>query len=198
MSSTTRSDSVYSIAGQSQNCVVTGSTQSASCLIYDDYWHSNISTTSFSSTSATVELSAAQITYDLLTVTAGVEKLAPASTASMTSTATAGIANNSTVSGQHSSKAWIAGPVIGAVVGCAVIAAGVYLCLLRRRKGNSENEKSNNVQSYPDSPELDTNQSQTEEWRAELPSPAPAPIQLSLKRVNDILCMNWTIRLDWY
>ena len=82
MSSTTQSDSVYSIAGQSQNCVVIGSTQSASCLIYDNYWHSNISATSLSTTSATVELNAEQITYDLLTVTAGVEKLVPASTTS--------------------------------------------------------------------------------------------------------------------
>jgi len=176
MSSTTRSDSVYSIAGQSQNCAVIGSTQSASCLIYDNYWHSNISTTSLSSTSATVELSAAQITYDILTVTAGVEKLVPASTASMSSTTTAGTTSSSTDSGKHNSKAWIAGPVVGAVVGCAVIAAGVYLCLLRRRKANSENEKSKNVPSYPGSPELDTNHSQTkEEWRAELPSSTPAP-----------------------
>lgn len=104
MSSTTRSDSVYSIAGQSQNCAVIGSTQSASCLIYDDHWHSNISSTSSLSTSATVELNAAQITYDLLTVTAGVEKLVPDSTASTSSITVAGTASSSTDSGKIAPK----------------------------------------------------------------------------------------------
>ncbi|EYE95258.1 uncharacterized protein EURHEDRAFT_412068 [Aspergillus ruber CBS 135680] len=118
MSSTALSGSVYSIAGQSQNCAVIGSTQSANCLIYDNHWHLNISTTSLSSTSATVELSAAQITYDLLTVTAGIEKLSPDSTASVSSITVTGTATSSTDPGKNSSKAWIAGPDIGDVVGC--------------------------------------------------------------------------------
>ncbi|PWY82975.1 hypothetical protein BO70DRAFT_361902 [Aspergillus heteromorphus CBS 117.55] len=162
LSSTRKKAADYTIFVQTQECVVISSTESASCVVFTSWWYSNSSTSTSMSKTATVTLSPAQITYDSLLVTAGVEKLqntlAPSATAgpsststAVLSTATAGPASSSPES--HSSKAWIAGPVIGAVAGCALIAAGVFW-FLRRKKKQRDSVVSRGVTVYDPSREI--------------------------------------------
>ncbi|PYI00111.1 hypothetical protein BO71DRAFT_312352 [Aspergillus ellipticus CBS 707.79] len=146
LSSTTKRSADYTIFVQSQECDIISSTESASCMVYTSWWYSNSSTSTSMSKTNTVALSPAQITYDTLMVTAGIEKLlAPATTtqvesetASSTSTGvlstTTAASSSSSSPGSHSSKAWIAGPVVGAVAGCALVAGAVYWCLRRKRR----------------------------------------------------------------
>ncbi|RAL02747.1 uncharacterized protein BO80DRAFT_30086 [Aspergillus ibericus CBS 121593] len=138
-SSTRQNSQEYTIDIQSEGCKIFSSTESASCWLYASYWHSAGTTSTSKSVWENVTMNSADITYDTLMVTAGVEKLlAPATatqTQDVTSTATASFSTASAASSsssspeRHSSKAWIAGPAVGAVAGCALIAAGTYWCL---------------------------------------------------------------------
>ncbi|GLB10049.1 hypothetical protein AtubIFM57258_005988, partial [Aspergillus tubingensis] len=95
-----------------------------------------------------------QITYHDLSITAGVEKLlapvtttqaqnktAVATSTALTSTTAAAFTTTAATSPSptpetHSSRAWIAGPVAGAVAGCGLVVAVLYWC--RRRKIQGE------------------------------------------------------------
>ncbi|OOF91151.1 hypothetical protein ASPCADRAFT_510354 [Aspergillus carbonarius ITEM 5010] len=142
-SSTRQNSQAYTIDVQAEGCKIFSSTESASCWLYASYWHSDNATSTSTSVTETVTMNSADITYDTLMVTAGIEKLlAPATTTqNRDGTVTASIVtasvsttafSSSSSSKTHSSRAWIAGPVVGAVTGCALLAVGVYWC--RRRK----------------------------------------------------------------
>ncbi|PWY71597.1 hypothetical protein BO94DRAFT_539551 [Aspergillus sclerotioniger CBS 115572] len=163
-SSTRHNSQAYTIDVQAEGCKIFSSTESASCWLYASYWHSDNATSTSTSVTENVTMNSADITYDTLMVTAGVEKLlAPATTTQnqdgtgTASTVTASV-STATFSSRSSSKthppsAWIAGPVMGAMIGCALIAAGVYWCLRRRKQKDPMTTAETAIQ--PPSEEMD-------------------------------------------
>ncbi|PYI10795.1 hypothetical protein BO78DRAFT_182691 [Aspergillus sclerotiicarbonarius CBS 121057] len=141
-SSTRQNSQEYTIDVQSEGCRIFSSTESASCWLYASYWHSAGTTSTSESVTENVTMNSADITYDTLMVMAGVEKLlAPATTTqTQDATTTASLSTTAAVSSSSSrpethSKAWIAGPAVGAAAGCALAAAGLYWCLRRKKQG---------------------------------------------------------------
>ncbi|GKZ22710.1 hypothetical protein AbraIFM66951_002114 [Aspergillus brasiliensis] len=137
----------YTISIDSRACKIFSSTQSASCESYTSYWYSDSVTSTSMDSMRTTTLDAAEISYYRLTITAGVEKLsarvtrtqtqkgtATISTATALTSTTAAASSPRPVPEIHSSKAWVAGPVVGAVAGCGLIAAAIYWCLRRKRQ----------------------------------------------------------------
>ncbi|PYH66145.1 uncharacterized protein BO88DRAFT_428081 [Aspergillus vadensis CBS 113365] len=131
----------------SRACRIFSSTQSASCEIFASYWYSDAQTSTSKHTKRHTTLRSSEINYHNLLITAGIEKLPTAVTTSQTqkrtatvptatalASTTAAASSPSPNSQSHPSKAWVAGPVVGAVVGCGLIAAVLYWCLRRKRQ----------------------------------------------------------------
>ncbi|KAL3472031.1 hypothetical protein BJX99DRAFT_236180 [Aspergillus californicus] len=114
------------------SCAVT---ESAVCDMTYYSWFG--STTTAFTRLETSTYSPDDFTYEVVPITAGLEKLSSTSDATATpSESTSGADSNSdSDSGGSSSKAWIAGPVVGAIVGCALIAGAIWFWLRRRRAG---------------------------------------------------------------
>ncbi|PYH98121.1 hypothetical protein BO71DRAFT_406415 [Aspergillus ellipticus CBS 707.79] len=104
----------YILATEYVYCNTTSSTQSARCYITETAWASIGPTTATLTTSVTSHLNSSYISYAGVPVTAGIEKLI--ATPSATATATSSVSPSATGSPASSSrsKAWIAGPVVGA------------------------------------------------------------------------------------
>ncbi|GAQ41030.1 hypothetical protein ASPNIDRAFT_40383 [Aspergillus niger] len=142
----------YTISIDSRACRIFSSTQRASCETYMSSWYSDPTTIMSMETMRTTILGPGEITYHHLSITAGVEKLlspvtttqtqnktAVATSTALTSTTAAAFTTTAAPSPSqtpeiHSSKAWIAGPVAGAVAGCGLIVAAAYWCLRGRRQ----------------------------------------------------------------
>ncbi|GKZ82739.1 hypothetical protein AnigIFM56816_007560 [Aspergillus niger] len=137
----------YTIDIDSRACRIFSSTQSASCEFYASYWYSDPKTSTSKHITRHTTLKSSEINYHNLLITAGVEKLPTPVTTSQTQkrtvptatalpSTTAAASSPSSSSESRPSKAWIAGPVVGAVAGCGLVAAALYWCL--RRKGQEE------------------------------------------------------------
>ncbi|CAI7631452.1 unnamed protein product [Penicillium glandicola] len=123
------------------DCNMTGSTLGASCYFSTSTWVSSGTETKSSIYTTTASISSLNLKYNTLAVLSGLDNLptetaatnaSPGLTGTSTSTPTATAA---TTSEHHSSsKAWIAGPVIGAVAGLALITAALFWFVSRRRK----------------------------------------------------------------
>ncbi|GLA07417.1 hypothetical protein AnigIFM60653_008648 [Aspergillus niger] len=145
-SGTEQNSQKYTIGIDSKACRIFSSTQSASCKLYASYWYSDSITSTSQDITRTTALKSAEIKYHSLWITAGAEKLsAPVTTTrtqnrtavptatALTST-TVAVSSPSPAPEIHSSKTWIAGPIVGAIAGCGLIAAVVYCCLRRKRQ----------------------------------------------------------------
>ncbi|KAL7654861.1 hypothetical protein ACMYSQ_006851 [Aspergillus niger] len=137
----------YTIDIDSRACRIVSSTQSASCEFYASYWYSDPKTSTSKHITRHTTLKSSEINYHNLLITAGVEKLPTPVTTSQTQkrtvptatalpSTTAAASSPSSSSESRPSKEWIAGPVVGAVAGCGLVAAALYWCL--RRKGQEE------------------------------------------------------------
>ncbi|KAJ5604844.1 hypothetical protein N7510_009998 [Penicillium lagena] len=136
---------IYIVTG-ALDCNLTSSTLGASCYYSRSTWVSSGLTANSSASSTSISISSFNLKYNTLTVASGLEKLqatqtaatnaAPGQTVKSTSTPTTTAASSS----EHhiSSKAWIAGPVVGAVVGLALFTALAFWCVSRRRKTNAD------------------------------------------------------------
>lgn len=127
------------------DCNMTGSTLGASCYFSTSTWITS-GTKNFTSVFTTAaSISSMNLKYNTLAVPSGLENLpvetaatnaSPGHTATSTSTPTT---TAETTSEHHSSsKAWIAGPVIGGVVGLAFVAAAAFWLVSRKRKSNAD------------------------------------------------------------
>ncbi|KAJ5500572.1 hypothetical protein N7453_009623 [Penicillium expansum] len=126
------------------DCNMTGSTLGASCYFSTSTWVSS-GTKSISSVFATTaSISSANLKYNTLAVPSGLENL-PVETAAMnvspghTGTSTSKPTTTAVTTSEHhsSSKAWIAGPVIGAVAGLALATVAGFWFISRRRKSKA-------------------------------------------------------------
>ncbi|GKZ26473.1 hypothetical protein AbraIFM66951_003633 [Aspergillus brasiliensis] len=104
-------------------------TPSAYNLFCADFWsaytiYRELPATTTSTTSATSDSKASATTAPITSVAT--------QTSSATQTSTASPSSTSTSSSSGKSQAWIAGPVIGAVVGVGAVAAAVIFFLRRR------------------------------------------------------------------
>ncbi|BCS02320.1 uncharacterized protein AKAW2_60584S [Aspergillus luchuensis] len=146
-SGTTQDPQKSTIGIDSRACRIISSTQRASCETYVSSWWSDPTTIMSMERTSTTTLGPADITYHHLTITAGAEKLsspvtatqaqnktAVATSTALTSTTTAAPSPSPTPE-THSSRAWIAGPVAGAVAGCGLVVAVLYWCLRRKIQG---------------------------------------------------------------
>ncbi|PYH38407.1 uncharacterized protein BO87DRAFT_393826 [Aspergillus neoniger CBS 115656] len=137
----------FTIGIDSRACRIFSSTQRASCETYVSSWWSDPTTIMSMERTSTTILGPADITYHHLSITAGAEKLpslvtttqaqnktAVATSTALTSTTTAAPSPSPTPE-THSSRAWIAGPVAGAVAGCGLVVVVLYWCLRRKIQG---------------------------------------------------------------
>ncbi|PWY70830.1 hypothetical protein BO94DRAFT_628236 [Aspergillus sclerotioniger CBS 115572] len=180
---------IYGVWTEWINCEITSSAQTARCVTSFEEWESYSGDTSLYTTVASRNLSA--ITYLDIPITAGLENLivsatsTAASTVSSTSTAApmatstaTGTASSSTSgqpqSSRTSSKAWIAGPVIGGLAGCVLIAAAVYWWMRRNRQAADIAQGTESPSDIPYKAELPADNVTAATGpvvRAELPSP---------------------------
>lgn len=136
---------IYIVTG-SLDCNMTSSTLGASCYTSMSNWVSSGTNSNSTAWSTTVSISSFNLKYNTLTVSSGLEKLQATATAAtnaspgqtMTSTSTPTTTTASTLANNSSSKAWIAGPVIGAVVGLALVAAVAFWCVGKRRRSKAD------------------------------------------------------------
>ncbi|OJJ69152.1 hypothetical protein ASPBRDRAFT_57680 [Aspergillus brasiliensis CBS 101740] len=146
-SDTEQNSQYYTIWIDSRVCRIFSSTQSASCESYTSYWYSDSITSTSMDSIRTTTWEAAEINYYRLSITAGAEKLLPPVTTTQTQKGTATVSTSTALTSTtaaassprpvpeiHYSKAWIAGPIVGAVAGCGLMAAAVYWCLRRKRQ----------------------------------------------------------------
>ncbi|CAI7623118.1 unnamed protein product [Penicillium crustosum] len=126
------------------DCNMTGSTLGASCYFSTSTWVSSGTTNTSSVFTTSASISSANLKYNTLAVPSGLENL-PVETAATnaspghTGTSTSKPTTTAATTSEHhsSSKAWIAGPVIGAVAGLALATvAGFWF--ISRRQGTSE------------------------------------------------------------
>lgn len=157
--------SIYVVTG-TLDCNVTESTLGASCYFSTSTWISSGTHANSSAWATSTSISSFYIKYNTLTVSSGLDNL-PTETAATnaspghtrTSTSTPTGTTESTAQQNHSSSnAWIAGPVIGAVVGLALVAAAAFWFVSRRRKTNSDPV---HWDPTTDTPELSENQGYT-------------------------------------
>ncbi|KAJ6114699.1 hypothetical protein N7486_000477 [Penicillium sp. IBT 16267x] len=138
------------IASARAKCDITSTSLGASCVRATSLWYSSGSSSNSSRVSGPVTLSPT-LTYKTLAVVSGLEKLrttstagsnaSPGATATTTSAPTATATSTTPTSEKYtssSSKAWIAGPVIGVVAGVALAAALAFWLIQRRRKSNAD------------------------------------------------------------
>ncbi|PYI03241.1 hypothetical protein BO78DRAFT_472122 [Aspergillus sclerotiicarbonarius CBS 121057] len=159
---TTDSMVMYALETRLINCNITSSTQSARCLSTYEVWGSSGSITAASTSTYTHDMSA--VAYQAIPITAGLDKLVVSATSTTTTTSTGTSTSTSTSSGQSgsskssSSKAWIAGPVIGALAGCALITAALYWWMRRRRRNRppADGAQADPTDSIPYKAELPT------------------------------------------
>lgn len=135
---------IYIVTG-TLDCNMTSSTLGASCYSSLSNWVSSGTNSSSTVWSTTVSISSFNLKYNTLTVSSGLEKLqttataaSPGQTMTSTSTPTTTTTTASTLENNSPSKAWIAGPVIGAVVGLALVAAVAFWCVGQRRRSKAE------------------------------------------------------------
>ncbi|KAJ5913741.1 hypothetical protein N7504_002624 [Penicillium tannophilum] len=156
---TTYYGSTLWIVSGNASCKVTNSSMGADCVISTSSWYSAGTTVNSSSVDgATITLDPT-LAFATIPVVSGLEKLAattttdasPASTATATSapnTAAATATNTSPASSSSSSSssnAWIAGPVVGAIAGVALVGALAFWYFRRTRKSNGDAEGANST-----------------------------------------------------
>ena len=155
-------------------CTVTDSASGGSCDYSTSSWFSSGTTSNSSTIDGASETYTTSLIYSTIDVISGLDKLAaatttsnaaPASTATTTSAPYTGTATSTpSNSPSSSSKAWIAGPVIGAIAGVALI-AGLSFWFLRRKKqkdtqggdeaGPTDSTETRELQGGPDpAPEM--------------------------------------------
>ncbi|KAJ5461615.1 uncharacterized protein N7458_003167 [Penicillium daleae] len=171
----TESSVVYYAKSMTQQCEITSITQGASCKTTESEFWSGGDTTTRSSWAITSSTPADRLTMATLTVNGGLQLLqSPISSPipTMITTTTHGGQTNSlptaaTMMSQEesSSKAWIAGPILGAFAGVSFI-IGMVIWHIKRKTSTRTVE---NVQAGP----LDMTQEKPPslpEYKAELPA----------------------------
>ncbi|KAL2818712.1 hypothetical protein BDW59DRAFT_165375 [Aspergillus cavernicola] len=122
------------------------STLGASCYASTSTWVSSGLNATSSASSTSISISTFNFKYNTLAVSSGLEKLQPTETAAsnaspgQTVTSTSEPTTTTMTTSEHglSSKAWIAGPVVGAVVGLALVAAVILWYVGHRRKSDTD------------------------------------------------------------
>ncbi|KAJ5537103.1 hypothetical protein N7513_010289 [Penicillium frequentans] len=154
---TTYYGSTLWIVSGNASCVVTNSSMGADCVITTSSWYSAGTTVNSSSVDGASITLEPTLAFATIPVVSGLEKLAattttdasPASTATATSapnTAAATATNSSTASSSSSSSnAWIAGPVVGAIAGIALVGALAFWYFRRTRKNTGDAEGANST-----------------------------------------------------
>ncbi|KAJ5281032.1 hypothetical protein N7478_006404 [Penicillium angulare] len=137
---------IFVITGR-LDCNMTSSTLGASCFASTSTWDSRGTNASSSAWSTSVTISSFNLKYNTLTLSSGLENLQPGTTATpnaspiQTATSTS-IPTTTTVqassAGHSSSKAWIAGVVVGVVAGLALVVGTAIWCLRRSHKRNTK------------------------------------------------------------
>ncbi|KAJ5445007.1 hypothetical protein N7491_001089 [Penicillium cf. griseofulvum] len=144
------------------DCNMTKSTLGASCYFSTSTWVSSGTKNTSSVFATTASISSMNLKYNTLAVPSGLENL-PAETAATsaspghtgTSTSTPTTTPATTSEHHSSSKAWIAGPVVGAVAALALATAVVFWLVSRRNKSNADpvhwnpTEGTSEVSEYP-------------------------------------------------
>lgn len=140
-------NTIFVITGR-LDCNMTSSALGASCFASTSTWASRGTNASSSAWSTSVTISSFNLKYNTLTVSSGLENLQPATTAatnaspvrSVTSTPTPTTTTVVEISsaGHSSSKAWIAGLVIGVVGGFALVVGIAIWCVGRGHKMNAK------------------------------------------------------------
>ncbi|KAJ5804914.1 hypothetical protein N7474_010801 [Penicillium riverlandense] len=137
---------IYIVTG-TLDCNLTSSTLGASCYASTSTWISSGLNATSSAWSTSISISSFNLKYNTLTVASGLGKLPTVTAATnasprqtVTSTSTPTTTTNAATTSKHrsSSKAWIAGPVVGVVVGLALLAAAAFWYISRRRKRNAD------------------------------------------------------------
>ncbi|KAJ5456094.1 uncharacterized protein N7458_003677 [Penicillium daleae] len=138
---------IFVITGR-LDCNMTSSTLGASCFASTSTWASRGTNASSSVWSTSVTISSFNLKYNTLTVSSGLENLQTATTAAIiaspsqtvtsTPTPTTTPAVETSSAGHSSSKAWIAGLVIGVLAGLALVAGTAIWCVGRRHKMNTK------------------------------------------------------------
>ncbi|KAJ5648142.1 hypothetical protein N7490_004514 [Penicillium lividum] len=179
---TTYYASILWIVTGSASCVVTNSSMGADCVLSTNSWYSSGTTSNSSSVDGTTVAVEPTLTFATIPVVSGLEKLAAASTpmtttnaspasaatttsAPNTATATASNVSQTSSSSSSSSQAWIAGPVVGAIAGMALVGglAVWYFRRTRRIPGGAEGsggpnwESRRELQGAYEPPELQAN-----------------------------------------
>lgn len=155
---TTYYGSTLWIVSGSASCVVTNSSMGADCVLTTSSWYSAGTTINSSTVDGVTVTVGPTLAFATIPVVSGLDKLAPAtttdaspaSTATATSapnTASATAANNasSASSSPSSSNAWIAGPVVGAIAGIALVGALAFWYFRRTRKNTGDAEGANSA-----------------------------------------------------
>ncbi|KGO45975.1 hypothetical protein PEX1_105440 [Penicillium expansum] len=126
------------------DCNMTGSTLGASCYFSTSTWVSSGTKNISSVFATTASISSANLKYNTLAVPSGLENF-PVETAATnaspghTGTSTSKPTTTAVTTLEHhsSSKAWIAGPVIGAVAGLALATVAGFWFISRRHKSKA-------------------------------------------------------------
>lgn len=135
---------IYIVTG-TLDCNMTGSTLGASCYFSTSTWISSGTTNASSVFTTSASISSANLKYNTLAVPSGLENL-PVETAATnaspghTGTSTSKPTTTAAMASEHpsSSKAWIAGPVIGAVAGLALATVAAFWFTSRRRNNKAD------------------------------------------------------------
>ncbi|KAL4864096.1 hypothetical protein BDV12DRAFT_17146 [Aspergillus spectabilis] len=108
---------------------------SASCETTNIEWSSTNSATVTTTDYDSTTYAASDFTYSPVPITAGLEKLSESPSPTETTSPDSTSEPNSNSNGDSgSSKAWIAGPVVGGLVGVALIAGAIWFLVKRRRQ----------------------------------------------------------------
>ncbi|KAJ5810884.1 hypothetical protein N7447_010400 [Penicillium robsamsonii] len=135
------------------DCNMTQSTLGASCYFSTSTWISS-GTKNYSSVyTTTATISSMNLKYNTLAVPSGLDNL-PAETAATnaspghTGTSTSKPTTTAAMTSEHgsSSKAWVAGPVVGVVVGLALVAAVAFWLVSRRHKTKVDPVRKNPIE----------------------------------------------------
>ncbi|KAJ5993318.1 hypothetical protein N7451_009042 [Penicillium sp. IBT 35674x] len=154
---TTYYGSTLWIVSGSASCAVTNSSMGADCVITTSSWYSAGTTVNSSSVDGATITLEPTLAFATIPVVSGLEKLAattttdasPASTATATSAPNTAAATTTKIphgsSSTSSSNAWIAGPVVGAIAGIALIGALAFWYFRRTRRSNGDAEGANSA-----------------------------------------------------